>query len=135
MMTLKPDKFKVTKKGDPDTLLAEFTDYIRKFEEFAKACGFDQGHVPGVDDAHQGCGACKKLLTMFKCVGQDEVRQLVEFTGKVGQGENWENAKTKISNGIKVQTNKSSAVFKLFMEMPQNKQPFVDWYLVAGEAS
>ena len=52
----------------------------------------------------------------------------MEFTSKVGQVENWENVKTKISDGIKAQTNKSSAVFKLFMEMPQNKQPFVDWY-------
>ena len=36
--------------------------------------------------------------------------------------------RTKISNGIKAQTNKSSAIFKLFIKMPQNNQPFVNWY-------
>ena len=128
MMTLKPDKLKVSKKGDPDVLLAEFTEYVRKFGVFIAACGLDRDHVAGADDAHAGCATCRRILATFKCVGQDEVMQLLEYTGNVEDGDKWDTVKTKVINGIKAQTNKSSAVFKLFMEMPQNGTPFVDWY-------
>ena len=77
MMTLNPDKLKVSKKGDPDVLLAEFTEYVRKFGVFIAACGLDRDHVAGADDAHAGCATCRRLLATFKCVGQDEVMQLL----------------------------------------------------------
>ena len=47
---------------------------------------------------------------------------------KVKEGDSWEMAKTKIKDAIMRQTNKASAVFKLFMEMPQKDLPFCEWY-------
>ena len=42
---LKPAKFSVSKKGDPDVLLSEFNDYVKTFERFTKACKLDADHV------------------------------------------------------------------------------------------
>ena len=70
---LKPEKFSVSKKGDPDILLTEFKEYVKKFERFVKACSLDQGHVAGENGAHTGCGTCSRLVAMFECIGQDKI--------------------------------------------------------------
>ena len=128
MTALKPEKFCVSRKGDPDTLLTEFNEYVKKFERFVKACNLDQGHVPGDDGAHVGCNTCGRLVAMFECVGQDEVQVLLEHVGKVEDGDSWPEVKRKIKEAIMKQTNKASAVFKLFMELPQEGLTFSEWY-------
>ena len=83
MMALKPEKFCVSRKGDLDTLLTEFNEYVKKFERFVKACNLDQGHVPGDDGAHAGCNTCSRLVAMFECVGQDEVQVFSSMLAKL----------------------------------------------------
>ena len=58
------------------------------------------------------------MVTMFECIRQDKVQVLMEYVGKVENGDSWEQLKDKVKNAIARQTNKTSAVFKLFMEMP-----------------
>ena len=128
LTALKPEKFCVSKKGDPDILLTEFNEYVKKFERFTKACNLDQGHVPGEDGEHVGCATCGRLVAMFECVGQDEIQVLLEHVGKVEEGDSWNTTKTKVKEAIMRQTNKASAVFKLFMEIPQEDLTFGEWY-------
>ena len=128
MTALKPEKFSLSKRGDPDVLLTEFNEYVKKFERFVKACNLDQGHQPGEDGAHAGCATCSRLIAMFECVGQDEVQVLMEHVGKVEDGDSWDEAKRKIKEAIMKQTKKASAVFKLFMEIPQEEETFSEWY-------
>ena len=99
LTALKPEKFQVSKKGDPDVLLTEFNEYVKKFERFIKACSLDQGHVPGEDGAHTGCATCGKLIAMFECVGQDEVQVLLDHVGKVEEGDSWEEVKQTNQQG------------------------------------
>ena len=65
---------------------------------------------------------------MFECVGQDEVQVLIEHVGKVEDGYSWNEVKRKIKEAIMKQTNKASAVFKLFMEIHQENLTFGEWY-------
>ena len=68
-------------------------------------------------------------MALFECVGQDEIQILLEHVGKVEEGDSWTEVKRKITDAIMKQTNKASAVFKLFMEMPQEEMTFGEWYL------
>ena len=129
MTALKPEKFSVSKKGDPDILLMEFNEYVKKFERFIKACNLDQGHVPGANGAHEGCGTCGRLLALFECVGQDKIQILLEHVGKVEEGDSWTEVKRIITDAIMIQMNKASTILKLFMELPQEELTFGEWYL------
>ena len=110
MTALMPEKFVMSKKGDPDVLLTEFNEYVKKFERFIKACNLDQNHVPGEDGNHAWCGYCGRLVAMFECIGQDEIQVLLEHVGKVEEGDSWAEVKRKIKEAILKQTNKASAV-------------------------
>ena len=96
MTALKPDKFVVSKKCNPDVLLTEFNEYVKRFERFTKACNLDQNHVPGDDGNHTGCGTCGRLVAMFECIGQDEIQVLLEHVGKVEEGDSWAEVKKKL---------------------------------------
>ena len=96
LTALKPEKFCVSKKGDPDILLTEFNEYVKTFERFTKACNLDQGHVPGEDGEHVGCATCGRLVAMFECVRQDKIQVLLEHVGKVEEGDSWNTTKTKV---------------------------------------
>ena len=42
LMALKPEKFKVSQKGNPDTLLFDFNENVKKFERFYEACSLNR---------------------------------------------------------------------------------------------
>ena len=76
MSALKPEKFEVSQKGNPDTLLAEFNEYVKKLEQFAKACNLDISQVSAVTinqliilhgAVRSGCNNETVKHTLFHC--------------------------------------------------------------------
>ena len=62
---LKPPAFAISKVGDPEQLLQDFTEYVKTFKKFVLATGV--GGVHTVD--HAACGACTKLkATRVSCM-------------------------------------------------------------------
>ena len=86
MTALKPEKFCVSRKGDPDTLLTEFNEYVKKFERFVKACNLDQGHVPGDDGAHVGCNTCGRLVLCLNVWARMKFRYFSSILARLKMG-------------------------------------------------
>ena len=83
---LKPPPFIISKVGDPEQLLQDFTEYVKTFRKFVLATGVGGEHT--VD--HTACGACSKTKATLELVG-----------GKVEAADTFEAAMRKIEKGIK----------------------------------
>ena len=121
---LKPPSFAISKVGDPEQLLQDFTEYVKTFKKFVLATGV--GGVHTVD--HAACGACNKLKATLELVGGKDMCVLYEHVGVVVDEDTFDAAITKIEAGIKGQTNQATARFKLFTKMPQGGLTFGEWY-------
>ena len=66
---LKPAPFKITKVGDPEQTLVDWTDYIRTFRRFLCVTEISGTHTEG----HSSCEACKIEKKVLLMVGQDDV--------------------------------------------------------------
>ena len=51
---LKPPAFKITKVGDPEQLLQDWTKYLKQYKRFLSVTKADGEHVAG----HVRCGGC-----------------------------------------------------------------------------
>ena len=106
---LKPPPFAISKVGDPEQLLQDFTEYVKTFNKFVLATRV--GGVHTVD--HAACGACTKIKATLELVGGKEMCVLYEHVGVVVEEDTFKAAMTKIEAGIKCQTNQATARFKL----------------------
>ena len=105
-MALKPETFVVSKAGDPDALLHDYTVYIRRFDQFLKVTRNDSDHVAGANNLHVGCETCKSQMGLLRMVGGEAMEELIDYTVKVEEEEGYVQAKLKILNGIRGQTDK-----------------------------
>ena len=121
---LKPPPFTISKVGDPEQLLQDFTEYVKTFREFVLVTGIGGEHTAD----HTACGACSKTKATLKLVGGKDMSVLYEHVGVVEAGDTFEAAVRKIEEGIKSQTNQATAMFKLFTKMPQGGLSFAEWY-------
>ena len=121
---LKPPPFSVSKVGDPEQLLQDFTEYVKTFRKFVLATGVGGEHTP----THVTCGGCSKTKATMELVGGKDMCVLYEHVGVVLAGDSFDAAVTKIEEGIKCQTNQATARFKLFTKMPQGGLSFGEWY-------
>ena len=124
MLLLKPGPFHSRIAGDPEPLFQDFTKYIANFEEFLIATGAAGKHVA----AHANCTACTKAKATLRLIGGDEMKRLFDHVGEVTNADIFEQAIKKVSDGIKKQTNQTTARFKLFQQMPQAGNCFAEWY-------
>ena len=62
---LKPPPFTISKVGDPEQLLQDFTEYVKTFRNFVLATGVGGEHTA----AHAACGACSKTKATLELVG------------------------------------------------------------------
>ena len=62
---LKPPPFSVSKVGDPEQLLQDFTEYVKTFRKFVLALGVRGEHTPN----HVTCGGCSKTKASMELVG------------------------------------------------------------------
>ena len=82
---------------------------------------------------HDNCGACWKAKATLRLVGKDEMKSLFDHVGSVKGNNTFDGAIKKIADGIKLQTNQTTARFKLFQQMPQGEQHFEEWYVKVKE--
>ena len=121
---LKPPPFTISKVGDPEQLLQDFTEYVKTFRKFVLATGVGGEHTVG----HAACGACSKTKATLELVGGKDMCVLYEHVGVVVDDDTFDAAMKKIEDGIKSQTNQATARFKLFTKMPQGGLSFAEWY-------
>ena len=121
---LKPPPFAISKVGDPEQLLQDFTEYVKTFKKFVLATGVGGEHT--VD--HAACGACTKIKATLELVGGKDMCVLYEHVGVVVDEDTFDAAITKIEAGIKGQTNQATARFNVFTKMPQGGLTFGEWY-------
>ena len=89
---LKPALFKSVKDGDPDALLQDFEEYVEIMKKFFT--------TTGAAGQHTACGAFAKENAMMTLIGGKEMDELFKHTGRVLDGDTFENAITKVRNGI-----------------------------------
>ena len=65
---------------------------------------------------------------MITLIGGKEMDELFKHTGRVSEANTYEEAITKVKDGITAQTNQSMARFKMMREMPQSGKVFSDWW-------
>ena len=123
----KPPALVIKGRGDPEQLARDWEGYLDNFKDFLEATDIARQHdrpeVVGTP-----CVACVKSKHLLKLVGGPEVKTLYTHVGKVIATDSWEETTTKISRGIKGQTNQASARFKLMQRLPQNEDSFSEWY-------
>ena len=102
-------------------------DYLENFEDFLQTTEIAGQHAR-LEVAGTACAACVKSKHLLKLVGGPEVKTLYTHVGKVIATDSWKETTTKISRGIKGQTNQASARFKLMQRLPQNGDSFSEWY-------
>ena len=117
---LKPPPFKITKAGDPEQTLQDWTKYIKQFKRFLSVTKADGVHSEGHANC-DGCNAAKNLLLM---IGQDGLESLWDHVGKVQAEDNFEVAIKKVEDGITGQTNQAVCRHKLFTKLPQGDKQF-----------
>ena len=65
----KPAPFKITKVGDPEQTLLDWTKYIRTFRRFLRVSKVSGTHT----EDHRSCEGCKTEKKVLLMVGQDDV--------------------------------------------------------------
>ena len=131
---LKPGPLVIKQKGDPEQLLKDWEDYQKVFLEFLAATGVAGVHA-NPEVAGTACAACVKAKNMLRLVGGDEMRILFDHVGLVKDTDHWDSSLTKITNGIKKQTNQAAARYKLMRQLPQGDMCFAEWYPKIKEQS
>ena len=125
MLLLKPGLFIVKSAGDPKHLYQDFVKYTTNFKEFLTATDAARAHTEG----HTDCGACRNAKATLRLVGGDSMKSLFYHVESVEKDYMCDTAIDK----IKQQTNKATARFKLFQQMPQRGQHFMEWYVKVKE--
>ena len=121
---LKPAPFVKTEAGDPEQLLQDFKEYVKRFRKFLLATGMAGVH----SQDHVNCAACTKAKASLELVGGKEVTVLMEHVGGVEEGDTFDRALEKVEEGIVAQTNQATAKFKLYTKLPQGGLAFGEWY-------
>ena len=98
---LKPAPFKITKVGDPEQTLLDWTKYIKTFRRFLRVSKVSGTHT----EDHSSCEGCETEKDVLLMVGQDDVEMLWKHVGKVADEDSFETALKKIEEGITGQTN------------------------------
>jgi hypothetical protein len=83
------------------------------------------GHAPAAGGL---CPGCKKAKATLRLVGGEEMRNLLGHVGQVLEQDTFNQAITKVEQGIKQKTNQATSCFKLFQQMPQNSKHFAEYY-------
>ena len=97
-------------KGDPEQLHMEFEKYMDIFKDFLTATEVDEEHNADHDVVdHLHCGGCKKAKAYLKLIGGSEMKNLFEHVGKVVAEDIFDEAITKIKDGMTCQTNQATA--------------------------
>ena len=127
MTMLKPASLVIKGRGDPEQLARDWEDYLENFQDFLKATEIAGKHTRR-EIVGAPCVACKKSKNLLKLIGGPEVKTLYTHVGKITATDGWDETTTKISRGIRGQTNQASARFKLMQRLPQNEDSFLEWY-------
>ena len=120
---LKPAPFVKTEAGDPEQLLQDFKEYVKRFRKYLLATGMAGVH----SQDHVDCAACIKAKASLELVGGKEVTVLMEHVGGVEEGDTFDRALQKVEEGIVAQTNQATAKFKLYTKLPQEGLSFGEW--------
>ena len=65
MAMMRPAHFVESRKGDPEQLMQEFTEYVKIFRKFLKATGMAGAHT----EEHRECEACQKAKALLELFG------------------------------------------------------------------
>ena len=103
------------KGADPNDTLERFNKYIRRAKLVFET-------APAQIDSD------KKKLSFIQIWGGEEIVNLLEQEGKIGEEDSFEVAVEKVRTALKAHINDVYPVYKLFCEMSQGQQKFVDWY-------
>ena len=109
-----PGPFKA-RQGDPERMLGEFQKYIKSVKSMLV--------VTGQKDAE---AEVKKEI--LKAIGGPDMVSLFEHEGNVADEDTFDQAVAKIEAGIREQTNKAMAKYKLFLGLPQEGEAFSTWW-------
>ena len=66
MAMMRPAQFVESRKGDPEQLMQEFTEYMKIFGKFLKATGMAGAHT----EEHRECEACQKAKALLELFGE-----------------------------------------------------------------
>ena len=121
---LKPAPFVKTEAGDPEQLLQDFKEYVKRFRKYLLATGMEGVH----SQDHVDCAACTQAKASLELIGGKEVAVLMEHVGGVEEGDTFDGALKKVEEGIVAQTNQATAMFKLYTKLPQGGLSFAEWY-------
>ena len=101
----------ITKKlSDPEQLCQDFTKYVNNVKEFLIATSADGAHT----DNHNNCNGCTKAKATLRLVGRENMKSLFDHVGSVVEADTFEETITKVSDGIRRQTNQATARYQLF---------------------
>ena len=109
-----------TSEANPGATLKSFQRYVERIKLMNQLIFRKADGTP-----YQPTDAEQKAMLLFK--GGDDMKNLFDYVGKVVEGDTFEEAITKIREGLQKRTNKVVQRNMLFTDFPQGNKSFERW--------